>query len=216
MRNVLHVRCVVVTTALAIAALAALFGGQDQTTRVLLQGPDVETVAAAVRAVGGEITHELGIINTVGARVTPTQLRRLEASDESLRIQADRTVGVSAMRDDDDDDEDHDDEKAWKQAEKRAERISKQWEKAAERAAKKAEKAAREAERQTDKAAKAQAKQAEHDAKLWEKTLKEWTKEWSKDAFLKGTKPTFFPGLVSAHALHDENVTGAGRDDRDR
>ena len=36
---------------------------------VIIQGADAASVAAAVRAVGGEITHELGIIRAVAARL---------------------------------------------------------------------------------------------------------------------------------------------------
>ena len=66
--------------------------------RVLVQGTNLAKAAMAVRAVGGEVTHELGIINSVGARLTPTQIRRLEASDDTLRIQADRITSVSARK----------------------------------------------------------------------------------------------------------------------
>ena len=70
----------------------------ESTVAVLVQGSDLAAVAEAVRAVGGEVTHELGIINAVGARLTPTQIRRLEATDETLRIRPDRTATVSTRR----------------------------------------------------------------------------------------------------------------------
>jgi hypothetical protein len=66
----------------------------ETATAVIVQGTDLASVAAAVRAVGGEITHELGIIDAVGARLTPSQIAQLEA-DETLNVQADGTVGVS-------------------------------------------------------------------------------------------------------------------------
>lgn len=61
----------------------------------LVQGSDLEAVIAAVCAVGGEITHELGIIDSVSARLTPEQIRRLQEQDGALRIRADRTVEVN-------------------------------------------------------------------------------------------------------------------------
>ena len=201
---------------MTLGACGGQAGGQDEATSVLVQGHDLETVAAAVRAVGGEITHELGIINAVGTKLTARQLRRLEASDDTLRIQPDRTAGVTgakarkrAKRAKRAKPSGYD-EKAWKKAEKRSKTIARDWEKAAEKAVEKAAKAVEEAEKLADKAAQERAKQAEADATLWEKTLKEWNKQWAKDAFLKGSKPTFFPGLVHARALHDEDVTGDG------
>ncbi|MDA1092543.1 MAG: S8 family peptidase [Acidobacteria bacterium] len=89
-------------------------------------------------------------------------------------------------------------------------KIAAEWEKAAERAAEDAAKAAAKLELAGNRLARVEARQAERDARQWEETLKEWNKEWAKDAFLKDSKPTFFPTLVNAHALHDEQVTGAG------
>ena len=77
----------------AVSALTS-----ESVSSVLVQGSDVATVAAAVRAVGGEVTHKLGIINAVGARLTPTQIRRLEASDDTLRIRANGSTSVSGMQ----------------------------------------------------------------------------------------------------------------------
>ena len=107
----------------SIETTAATAPAREPTTAVLVQGSDVTAVIAAVRAVGGEVTHELGIINAVGARLTATQLRQLEASDDTLRIQADRATSVSGVADDEDDDKF--DERAWKEAEKRAKKIAK-------------------------------------------------------------------------------------------
>jgi hypothetical protein len=46
---------------------------------VLVQGSSLAAAIEAVCAVGGEITHELATINAVGARLTSSQLRELEA-----------------------------------------------------------------------------------------------------------------------------------------
>ena len=61
----------------------------------IVQGQDTATVAAAVQAVGGEITHELGIIHAVGAVLTPAQQLQLEHHEAVQRIYADRTLSLS-------------------------------------------------------------------------------------------------------------------------
>ena len=82
----------------SIETTAAKDPASEPTTSVLVQGNNVTSVAAAVRAVGGEVTHELGIINAVGARLTQAQIRLLEARDKTLRIQADRATSVSGVQ----------------------------------------------------------------------------------------------------------------------
>ncbi len=71
--------------------------GEPQTA-VLVQGSNLDAVVAAVCAVGGEITHELGIINAVGARLTLAQVRTLEANDDTLRIRADRMAEIDSRQ----------------------------------------------------------------------------------------------------------------------
>ncbi|MDA1094512.1 MAG: hypothetical protein O3A25_14740 [Acidobacteria bacterium] len=64
---------------------------------VLVQGSSLRAAIAAVCAVGGDVTHELGIINAVGATLTSNQLTALEAHDDSLRIRADRMTTVDSL-----------------------------------------------------------------------------------------------------------------------
>ena len=64
----------------------------------IVQGKDLASVTTAVLAAGGEVTHELGIINAVGARMSETPIERLEASDSTLRVQADRVATVRGVR----------------------------------------------------------------------------------------------------------------------
>ena len=47
------------------------------TESYIVQGHELTAVAAAVRAAGGEITHELGIIDAVGARADRGAAARL-------------------------------------------------------------------------------------------------------------------------------------------
>ena len=63
---------------------------------VIVQGRDLASVAALVRAVGGSVTHELGVINAVGARLDPTQARRIRERDPQVRFYADRQFEVAA------------------------------------------------------------------------------------------------------------------------
>jgi len=60
----------------------------------IVQAADMESAAAAVSAVGAEITHELAIIDAVGARLTPAEWAQLEALD-GLRLFQGRSVEVS-------------------------------------------------------------------------------------------------------------------------
>jgi len=62
---------------------------------VIVQATDMATAAALVRAVGGEVTHELGIIDAVGAKVTRAQLASIEAQPY-VRTYANREVQVAA------------------------------------------------------------------------------------------------------------------------
>ena len=91
----------------AVGALAMLGAWQisvpdtdranETVVSVLVQGPDVATVAAAVRAAGGEVTHELGIINAVAAEMAPRTYERL-AADSGLRLYADSGVETAAPK----------------------------------------------------------------------------------------------------------------------
>ncbi len=45
----------------------------------IVQGADTATMANAVNDVGGELTHELGIIDAIGAKLTSLQKRLAES-----------------------------------------------------------------------------------------------------------------------------------------
>ncbi len=96
----------------------------------------------------------MGIINPVGARLTETQLRRLEASDDTLRVQPNRAAGVSAVKKDkkpskvtktlgsekaatgSGEDDQYDAAAAWEAAEQRSLQITGDWKIAARQAVK--------------------------------------------------------------------------------
>ncbi len=71
-----------------LTALAALLllsvdiavSAGDARLQVLLQGESASDIAALVRDTGGEVTHDLHIINAVGALVTAAQLAELKRS----------------------------------------------------------------------------------------------------------------------------------------
>ena len=69
--------------------------GEAGTESVIVQGAAMESLVAAVHAVGGRVTHELGIIRAVGAEVTPEQLAALRKV-EGLRISDNKTVAVES------------------------------------------------------------------------------------------------------------------------
>ena len=53
--------------AVLVGTLLVLNPDRSAMHAVIVQGQDLNTIKAAVQAVGGEVTHELGIINAVGA-----------------------------------------------------------------------------------------------------------------------------------------------------
>jgi serine protease AprX len=63
-------------------------------TAVIVQASSLAAARDAVRAIGGETTHELGLIDAVGARLDARQERALRARPE-LRIYADAAVEVA-------------------------------------------------------------------------------------------------------------------------
>ena len=81
MNRALRRRTVVAAPVAVILALGGAAAAADapEVVRVIAQGADVKTVAAAVHEVGGTVTRELKIIHAVAAAVTPAQERALAA-----------------------------------------------------------------------------------------------------------------------------------------
>ena len=92
----------------ALLILAALFvfwvynNASTPPAEYIVQAGDAATAAALVEYVGGEVTHELGVINAVGAKLTDRQLSRLHSANTSIRIyqnsaaQVDRQGGAGS------------------------------------------------------------------------------------------------------------------------
>ncbi len=64
----------------------------DQPSSYILQGNSTDAVVAAVQSVGGTVTHELGIINSVAATLTLEQRNDLLINRAILQISADAPV----------------------------------------------------------------------------------------------------------------------------
>ena len=71
--------------------------GNAGAQRFIVQGQNVQRVAQQVRQVGGIITHELSLIQAVGARLNPAQAAALQA-EAGMRLFADRPVIIPAGR----------------------------------------------------------------------------------------------------------------------
>ena len=63
--------------------------GHAEATSYIIQGTNVSKAAAAVEAVGGTVTQELGTINAVGGSLVPAQISSLP---DSVKIQENRSL----------------------------------------------------------------------------------------------------------------------------
>ncbi len=64
---------------------------------VIVQGEDLEAAADAVRAVGGNLTHELRVINAVAARMDKNDVARIESID-GVKVFVDEVLEVNAPK----------------------------------------------------------------------------------------------------------------------
>ena len=69
----------------------------EPTARLIVQSQDLESARAEVERVGGQITHELGVIRAVGAELTLAQRAELESSPQVTRIWEDAEVRVDSL-----------------------------------------------------------------------------------------------------------------------
>ena len=77
------------------ALLGIIAAPQTTTASYIVQGESLETAVTAVERVGGAITHELSIINSVGANLTPAQLSHLQANPAISSVQENRSLQTS-------------------------------------------------------------------------------------------------------------------------
>ena len=80
-------------------SLSASDASIEAPTSMIVQGSDLDRVKRLVLEVGGEVTHELRIINAVGARLTTAQRDALAELDPSLRFHEDSAVETSTTED---------------------------------------------------------------------------------------------------------------------
>ncbi len=69
----------------------------EVTARFIVRAESVEAAASAVKAVGGTVTHELGIIRAVSATLNAAQLRALRENPAIQRISADSNVRAMTL-----------------------------------------------------------------------------------------------------------------------
>ncbi|WDE10108.1 hypothetical protein [Thalassomonas haliotis] len=55
---------------------------QETAGNYIIQGDTLAAMTSQVEQLGGEISHQLAIINAIGARLTPSQLARIKASTQ--------------------------------------------------------------------------------------------------------------------------------------
>jgi len=87
---------ILITTLAAHDGNATGVDTAPQTAAYIVQAADLETAVTAVQAVGGDVTHELSIINAAGARLTVAQKAQLEADEQVVQLFADSPVQVNA------------------------------------------------------------------------------------------------------------------------
>lgn len=95
MRSPMRVAGVVLAVGILLAIAPRPVPSDANGPSWIVQATDLASAARAVRSVGGTITHELEIINAVGARLTAAQVETLEGSRGILRICPNRAVKVA-------------------------------------------------------------------------------------------------------------------------
>ena len=84
--------------ALLMVTQASAAPAPPDSVRVIVQGTSVEDAAAAVRANGGRVTAEIGIINAVVAEVPQSSLDSLAETPGVIRVTLDRSVQTAGER----------------------------------------------------------------------------------------------------------------------
>ena len=80
-------------SALVVASVVSLdIGREEVRSSRIIQGASLEEVRHAVEGAGGEITHELRIINAVAAELTSGQVEALRRADGIRRIYGNDTI----------------------------------------------------------------------------------------------------------------------------
>jgi len=86
---------VIVVAGLAATATFTNLFETEKTRSYIVQAADLAQAISSVAKVGGEVTHELGIINSVGALLTEKQVEALRAMAEIRKVFADRSISTA-------------------------------------------------------------------------------------------------------------------------
>lgn len=70
-------------------------GVVEKAADYIVQASSVDAAAEAVRSVGGTVTHEIGVIQAVGATLLPPQVELLKRRSDVHRVFLDAAVKVS-------------------------------------------------------------------------------------------------------------------------
>ncbi len=81
----------------SVFAITEWNGGIGDAERFIVQASSVDAAEEAVRQVGGTVTHELSLINAVGAELTATEREAVASADGVRRVYADRTVKTDTV-----------------------------------------------------------------------------------------------------------------------
>ncbi len=81
---------------LTASALMSIHQPVDRQS-IIIQGKDLAAVKLAVQSVGGEITHELGVINAVSAQLTSKQIMAMRSHAQVRQVYANRTADVAGQ-----------------------------------------------------------------------------------------------------------------------
>ena len=79
-----------------IISTTAIQASMVERKAYLVQGGDITAVSSAVSQTGGLLTHNLPIIDAVGAELTPKQVAQLEKSPAITRVMEDVDVTVTS------------------------------------------------------------------------------------------------------------------------
>ena len=86
-------------TSVVLAESPTVSNSDSAAQSLIIKAATAEQAAERVEAVGGTITHRLGIINAVAAEITPAQRARLQDPAGSLRIYGNHEATLDAKGD---------------------------------------------------------------------------------------------------------------------
>ena len=91
-------RLLTITLVMALLAPVLTYSTANlsQGEAYIVQSSDLDTAAAAVEAIGGRVTHELGVIDAVGSTLTTGQLAQLRAKPDLVRLYVDQNAHVAS------------------------------------------------------------------------------------------------------------------------